>query len=241
MRRQIGISVAIAVLIAACGCATKRYVHDQASPLIERVNQLDSVLAGQNKSIQDLEASTQKALQNANSQAEMANQQGISALQQANEAQKMADAASHQVTALAGYVSAFQDYQQTTEAAVLFESNRANLTEEAKRTLDGIVAKLHGVPNYVVTVKGRTDARGGKQHNYKLSERRAESVEQYLVSEHNIPAFKIYSMGLGEDTRTVSTETVSERAGNRRVEVNIWSSAHPKPVEGAVPANVSRE
>jgi outer membrane protein OmpA-like peptidoglycan-associated protein len=70
------------------------------------------------------------------------------------------------------------------------------------------------VPNtkgYIITVEGGTDAVGPADYNYGLSERRASSVIQYLGSKYNIPAHKIYVIGLGKDKTVASNETADGR------------------------------
>ena len=54
--------------------------------------------------------------------------------------------------------------------------------------------------------------------------RRANSVIQYLASQHNIPAHKIYVIGLGKDKPVDSNKTSAGRAKNRRVDVRLMTN-----------------
>jgi outer membrane protein OmpA-like peptidoglycan-associated protein len=70
-----------------------------------------------------------------------------------------------------------------------------------------------------------------------LSERRADSVIQYLSSKYNIPAHKIYLIGLGKDKPVETNKTREGRAANRRVDVKLMSNssgaAPQQPAAGA--------
>ena len=65
---------------------------------------------------------------------------------------------------------------------------------------------------------------GGSQYNYKLSEMRAAAVVQYLASQYNVPAYKVYVAGLGKDKEAASNRTANGRAQNRRVDVQLMTN-----------------
>ena len=48
-------------------------------------------------------------------------------------------------------------------------------------------------------IEGRTDSVGSPDYNYELSQRRAAAVTQYLASKYNVPAHKVFIIGLGKD------------------------------------------
>ena len=81
-------------------------------------------------------------------------------------------------------------------------------------------------------MEGGTDSVGAADYNYGLSERRADSVIQYLAAKHNIPAHKIYLVGLGKDKPVEDNKTREGRAKNRRVDVRLMTNT----AEGATPA-----
>ena len=76
-------------------------------------------------------------------------------------------------------------------------------------------------------------------YNYALSQRRANAVIQYLASQHNIPAHKIYLIGLGKDKPVESNKTADGRAKNRRVDVRLMTNTtggdNASPVQPAAP------
>lgn len=65
---------------------------------------------------------------------------------------------------------------------------------------------------------------GSADYNYELSERRANSVIQYLASKYNVPAHNIYVVGLGKDKPVESNKTPAGRADNRRVLVRLMAN-----------------
>jgi OOP family OmpA-OmpF porin len=77
-----------------------------------------------------------------------------------------------------------------------------------------------------------TDSVGSAEYNYDLSQRRADAVIQYLASKHNVPAHKIYLIGLGKDKPVDSNKTSTGRAANRRVDVRLMTNT-----AGATPAS----
>ena len=84
------------------------------------------------------------------------------------------------------------------------------------------------VPNtkgYIIALEGGTDSVGNAEYNYNLSERRANSVIQYLAAQHNIPAHKIYVVGLGKDKPLDDNKTREGRAKNRRVDVRLMTNS----------------
>jgi outer membrane protein OmpA-like peptidoglycan-associated protein len=91
--------------------------------------------------------------------------------------------------------------------------------------LERVAKLIEGNPSYVhIEVQGHTDERGPKWFNVKLSEERAESVRQFLVS-RGIEASRLSSRGFGAEKPLV--ERKSERAWfiNRRVEFSITREA----------------
>ena len=65
---------------------------------------------------------------------------------------------------------------------------------------------------------------GSAEYNYDLSQRRANSVIQYLATKYNVPAHKIYVIGLGKDKPVETNKTKQGRADNRRVDVRLMTN-----------------
>jgi outer membrane protein OmpA-like peptidoglycan-associated protein len=125
---------------------------------------------------------------------------------------------------------------------VHFGFNKDNLTKDAKEELDKMATSVESTKGYLITVEGATDSVGNADYNYALSQRRADSVIQYLASEHKIPAHKIYLIGLGKDKPVDSNKTREGRAANRRVSVRLMTNtadAGGQPTAAAQPAGPS--
>jgi len=105
---------------------------------------------------------------------------------------------------------------------IYFEYNKSNITKEAAFELNKAVEALKANPNMVVMVKAHTDSRGTDQYNMSLSNRRAKSTVQYIISK-GIAKARISGQGYGESEPKVKcTEcTEEEHAKNRRSEFLI--------------------
>jgi OOP family OmpA-OmpF porin len=119
-------------------------------------------------------------------------------------------------------ISSLDDYEVVKVVTVYFAVNKADLSADAKKSLDELAAKAPGAKNYTVEVQGFTDSTGDFNKNLELSRRRADAVVQYLAVMHNIPLRRITTpMGYGS-TKTVADDSTEQgRAQNRRVEVRV--------------------
>jgi OOP family OmpA-OmpF porin len=101
---------------------------------------------------------------------------------------------------------------------VNFEYDKAALTPGSLAILDKVVPSLHDWPEVRVEIGGHTDSRGSDAYNQKLSESRAASVRDYLVSK-GIDASRMTTKGYGESKPIVPNTSDDGRAKNRRVEL----------------------
>jgi OOP family OmpA-OmpF porin len=101
---------------------------------------------------------------------------------------------------------------------VHFEFDSATLTSDAERVLDGVADKLSANENVSVRLEGHTDSIGSEAYNLDLSQRRAESVKEYLASQGVSPS-RMRAIGYGEEQPIATNETAAGRAQNRRVEL----------------------
>src|SRR5215470_9856690 len=214
------------------GCSTKNYVRQQTTPLINKTNELDDMTAKNSRDIKDVDARAQAAIQQVNAKTAEVEQKNQTAAQQAAQAQTQADNAVHRVDVLQNAVANLDNYRVVTETSVHFGFDKDNLTKNAQEALDQLANDVPNAKGYIITVEGGTDSVGSAEYNYGLSERRADSVIQYLASKHNIPAHKIYLVGLGKDKPVDDNKTRDGRAKNRRVDVRLMTNT----VEGSTPA-----
>ena len=84
----------------------------------------------------------------------------------------------------------------TVAADALFDFNKSTLRPEGKAKIDEVIAKANSLNLEVVIAVGHADRIGSAAYNKKLSEKRAASVKDYIVSK-GIPANKVYTEGKG--------------------------------------------
>jgi OmpA-OmpF porin, OOP family len=218
-----------ALLIAASlpisvGCATKKYVRNETAPTINKVNELDDLTAKNTRDIRDVDARAQSGIQAVNAAANAADQKALSAGQAADQAQGLATQASNRADSLTGVVANLDNYRPITETAVHFGFDKYDLTSKAKEALDELGADLPNARHYIVVVDGNTDSVGSAEYNYVLSKRRADAVIGYLVTKYQIPAHKIYLIGMGKDKPVAENSNRAGRAQNRRVDVRLMTN-----------------
>ncbi len=103
---------------------------------------------------------------------------------------------------------------------ILFDTSKSTIKAESARVLSDITAILKKYPDSRFTIDGHTDSSGSDSFNQKLSESRAQSVMNYLVS-NGINASRLMSAGYGESRPVADNGTKAGRAQNRRVEINL--------------------
>lgn len=101
---------------------------------------------------------------------------------------------------------------------VHFDFNKSNIRPEDAAVLDEAAATLKARPNVAVNVNGYCDATGSDEYNLKLSQKRAESVVNYLVQQ-GIPGSRLIAHGYGKTGFLAPNDTDEGRAQNRRVEL----------------------
>jgi OOP family OmpA-OmpF porin len=106
------------------------------------------------------------------------------------------------------------------QGSVMFAYDSAELTPAAQQQLRTLTGKLNDPSVASIKVIGHTDSRGSDAYNQALSERRASSVAEYLISQGLAPQ-KITSQGRGEREPISDNETDAGRAQNRRVELHL--------------------
>jgi len=190
---------------------TARAVESRAAPLEERASNTETKLS-------QVEANAQRLSGQLDELAAVSN----AARGGAKAAQATADAAVAGVNATNERISALDDYEPQTVAAVNFKTGSAMLLPDSKTKLDDIATKALNAKGYVLEVSGYTDTVGSIQLNRALSQRRADAVIRYLVENHNIPLRRIVTpFGYGETNPVADNESREGRAQNRRVEIKL--------------------
>jgi outer membrane protein OmpA-like peptidoglycan-associated protein len=231
------IAFPIALALATSGCATKKYVRQQVSPVHQQVAALQK---STNDKITYLNNKQERDMSQVNERISTVDQrvtQVAEATQQAqgtaSRAMETAEANSGKISTLASGVANALNYQLADRADVMFAFNKSALTPQAKKTLDEIVAKAQAMPRSVIELAGFTDPRGSRYFNFGLSRRRAEAVQRYLVMQ-KIPLRNIHMVGFGKDTPPADLQpenavpagaTRAERyQAERRVQIRLFGA-----------------
>ncbi len=174
--------------------ARKKWVNRQITPIKDRTNELDQLQSKNRNDIHDVDSRAQAGITKANSAAALADQHAQDAANRANSANTLAGNASTKTDALHGTVSNLDQYQEVSSTTVPFVSGHTALGKTAKANLDDVATKLAAEKGYIIEVQGYS--RSGVQ----TSQAMADSVVRYLVTEHQVPVFRIYKSGLGKNT-----------------------------------------
>ncbi len=106
---------------------------------------------------------------------------------------------------------------------VFFDSGKSTLREESYPELNRLAEAFKLYPNLVIEISGHTDNVGSASYNLSLSQKRAQSVVDYLIS-IGVPATHLIAKGYGESQPYTSNDTKEGRQLNRRVEAKIISN-----------------
>ena len=111
----------------------------------------------------------------------------------------------------------------TFDSGLLFDWDKSDLRAQAKTNIESLAKILNKYPDTDILIEGDTDSTGSEDYNLKLSERRAQSVANYLMG-LGVPGSRISMVGLGEMNPIASNDTDYGRQQNRRVEVAIFAN-----------------
>jgi hypothetical protein len=192
--------------------ARKKWVNRQVTPIKDQVNELDQLQSKNANDIKDVDSRSQAGIKNAMTAANTADQHAADAAQRANSAQTLAGNASTRTDALHTTVGNLDQYQTVSATSVPFAAGRTILGKNGKASLDTLASTLAGEKGYIIEVQGYS--RSGVQ----TSQAMADSVVRYLVTEHQVPVYRIYRTGLGKNT---AQPTGDEKALVNGVQVTL--------------------
>lgn len=118
------------------------------------------------------------------------------------------------------------DLQLIMPGNITFATNSADIASNFYGPLSNLANSFKQFDQNSIEIVGHTDSTGGYQYNVGLSQRRAQSVANYLVSQGVNPA-RVTTRGAGPDQPVASNNTEAGRQQNRRVEVTL------RPLPGA--------
>ncbi|MFD1105944.1 OmpA family protein [Sphingobium olei] len=105
-------------------------------------------------------------------------------------------------------------------SGITFAYDKADVQPQFQPTLNDVASVLSQYPKTYIDVYGHTDSDGSDAYNQTLSERRAQSVADYLVGK-GVQSARIATRGFGETQPIASNATEEGKAANRRVEIKI--------------------
>ena len=202
--------------------ARKKYVNRQLDPIRGRVNELDELTAKNSKMITDVDARATEGIRNAMSKATDADTHAVDAGNRADQAQHTADSATTRVTGVEQTVSTLDQYQAVTQTEIRFRAGQSLLSQNAKDALDQIASSLKSQKGYILEVEGFSPGSG----NSAISNSRdmAQMVVRYLVLNHDVPVYRIYTVGMGNAPLQAEDGKLHRGRGGR-VEINLMKNS----------------
>jgi outer membrane protein OmpA-like peptidoglycan-associated protein len=206
--------------------ARKKWVKKRLDPINDRLTELDQVNAKNASDIKDVDARAQAGIQKAQSSADAANQVATAANTQAQNASGIAQGASGHVDKINTTVNGLDQYKSINDLDLTFRNGSSVLSKDAKGQLDTLAQSLTGRQGYIVEIEARAPGAGavGIQSSQKL----AASVERYLVTEHQIPVYRMHYVALGNtpvETASADSNTKPERVRKGSVHIRLMENS----------------
>jgi len=205
--------------------ASKKHIKQQVDPVSGRVSELEEISKKHGAQIKEIDERTQSALRTTMSQVEASDAKAIAAGQKANEAGVAADKAFASVgdveKRLGSRLENVENYRLVRTVQVGFKPSRTEMDAVAKEQLDTLAAEIHGSKGYVLEVQGFADPRGSQQANLELSRQRAGAVVRYLSEKHEVPLFRMRTLGMGAANAVKDENGRLSNEKSRRVEIHV--------------------
>ena len=192
--------------------ASKEYVRRHVQSIQDRVNELDELTASNSKAIRDVDARAQQGIQLASTKTKLADEHALEAANKAQMAHQTATAVDTRLSTVETVVGNIDQYKSAPPTEIRFRSGQTVLSKQAKDALDEIAAQVKNQHGYVIEVQGFSSGQG--QAAIANSRKMADLVLRYLVLNHEIPAYRIYVIGMGN-------APVAKHASGTRVEISV--------------------
>ena len=205
--------------------ASKKHIKQQVDPVSGRVSELEEISRKHGAQIKEIDERTQSGLKTTMSQVEAADVKAIAAGQKANEAGVAADKAFASVgdveKRLGSRLENVENYRLVRSIQVGFKPSQTEMDAAAREQLDTLAAEIQGSKGYVLEVQGFADPRGSQQANLELSRQRAGAVVRYLSEKHEVPLFRMRTLGMGAVNAVKDDNGRLSNEKSRRVEVHV--------------------
>jgi outer membrane protein OmpA-like peptidoglycan-associated protein len=199
--------------------ARKKYVQRQMSPIRDRMNELDELTGTNAKNIKDVDARSQEGIRQASLKADTADQHAVDAGNRAQVAQQQIQQANTRLGSVEQTIGTLDQYQPVSDTEIRFRPGQQILSSKAKEALDQIADQMKTQRGMIVQVQGFSSGKG--QTAIANSQDMAESVVRYLVINHDVPLFRIYTVGMGNAPVKATDGTTAKRIRGGRVEVSV--------------------
>ncbi len=202
--------------------ARKTYVKRQLDPVRGRVNELDELTAKNARMIADVDSRSTEGIRNALGRANEADTHALDAGTRADQAQQTAQQAHTRIGTVEDKVSKIDQYQPVTQAEIRFRAGQSALSKNAKDALDQIATSLKNQKGYVLEVQGFSP--GSRGVAIENSREMAQMVVRYLVLNHDVPVYRIYTVGMG-NAPIQAEDGKMHRARGGRVEISLLQNS----------------
>jgi len=183
--------------------ASKAYVRRHVQPIRDRINELDELNSANRNSIRDVDVRDRQGIQLASEKANLADQHAVEAANKAQMAHQTVAALDTRLAADETMVGNIDRFKSGSQTEIRFRPGQSVLSKPAKDALDELAAQVKDQNGYIIEVQGFSSGRG--QTAIANSKKIADSVERYLVLNHEIPAYRIYVIGMGNAPVAKST------------------------------------
>ena len=195
--------------------ASKAYVRRHVQPIQDRVNELDEITGENSRMIKEVDARAQHGIQLASEKSSLADQHAQDAASKAQMAHQTVASLNTRVATDETVVGNLDQYKSSAQTEIRFRPGQTVLSKQAKDALDELAVQVKGQHGYIIEVQGFSAGRG--QAAILNSKKMADSVERYLVQNHEVPAYRIFVIGMGNASEEKHT------AGTR-IEVSLLKS-----------------
>jgi outer membrane protein OmpA-like peptidoglycan-associated protein len=199
--------------------ARKSYVQRQIRPIRDRINELDALTASNSKMIKDADGSAQQGIQLVSAKTNEADQHAIDAGNKAQTAQLAASQTTAHLSKAEQMVGNIDQYKAGAQTEIHFRPGQTLLSKKAKDALDEMAAPLKDQLSYIIEVRGF--APGSGQAAIATSKSMANAVVRYLMLNHEIPGYRIYTVGMGNAPVAAEDGTTAKHSSGGRVEINV--------------------
>jgi outer membrane protein OmpA-like peptidoglycan-associated protein len=218
--------------------ASKGYVRRHTEPIRDRLNELEQMNSSNSTMAKDVDTRAQHGIQLVSEKTNEGDQHASEASNKSQLAQQTASAVNTRLPKVETVVDGLDQYKAGAQTVIQYRPGQTVLSKDAKQSLDEMATQLKDQRGYVVEVHGYSSGSG--QAAVASSRRMADAVVRYLVLNHEIPAYRIYAMGMGNAPATAEEASTGKRSSRNRIEVSVLKNsvdqlASTSPSEASAP------